>query len=58
MAHCTHLRNQGRNYRKIGDKKDNRSVVKNRISIDQRPEIVGKRTRFGDLEVVSRPEIG
>ncbi len=47
----THLRNQGRKYRKRGNKKDNRGIIKNRISIDQRPEIVEKRTRFGDLEV-------
>ncbi len=47
----THLRNQGRRYRKRGNKKDNRGIIKNRVLIDQRPEIVENRTRFGDLEV-------
>lgn len=47
----TPLRNQGRRYRKRGNKKDNRGIIKNRILIDQRPEIVENRTRFGDLEV-------
>ena len=46
-----HLRNQGRKYRKRGDKKDNRGIIKNRIDIDERPEIVADRSRFGDVEV-------
>ena len=46
-----HLRNQGRRYRKRGNKKDNRGIIKDRISIEQRPEIVEERNRFGDLEV-------
>ena len=47
----THLRRQGRKYRKRGSSKDTRGIIKNRISIDQRNKIVEKRSRFGDLEV-------
>jgi IS30 family transposase len=47
----THLRRKGRRYRKRGNKKDSRGMIKNRISIDKRPEKVEKRERFGDLEV-------
>lgn len=47
----THLRRKGRKYRKRGQMKDSRGIIKNRISIDNRPEIVDKRERFGDLEV-------
>ncbi len=46
-----HLRHQGRKYRKRGDLNKNRGVIKNRVDIDQRPKVVEKRTRFGDLEV-------
>jgi|TARA_B110000914_G_scaffold208470_1_gene205967 IS30 family transposase len=47
----THLRRKGRRYRKRGSSKDSRGIIKNRVSIDQRPNIVEKRERFGDLEV-------
>jgi IS30 family transposase len=47
----THLRRQGRSYRKRGASIDNRGIIKNRISIEQRPLEVEKRNRFGDLEV-------
>lgn len=47
----THLRRQGRKYRNRGASKDNRGIIKNRISIEQRPLEVQKRERFGDLEV-------
>jgi IS30 family transposase len=47
----THLRRQGRRYRKRGASKDSRGIIKNRVSIEQRPVIVEKRERFGDLEV-------
>ena len=47
----THLRRQGRKYRKRGASKDSRGVIKGRISIDKRPIVVEKRARFGDLEV-------
>ena len=46
-----HLRRKGRVYRKRGANKDSRGIIKDRISIDQRPSIVENRTRFGDLEV-------
>ena len=46
-----HLRHQGRKYRKRGHQKDNRGIIKERVSIEERPEIVEKRERFGDLEV-------
>lgn len=47
----SHLRRQGRGYRKRGAKKDTRGIIKNRVSIEQRPDLVDKRERFGDLEV-------
>ena len=47
----THLRRQGRRYRKRGAIKDSRGIIRDRISIDKRPVIVEKRERFGDLEV-------
>jgi len=46
-----HLRHQGRKYRKRGHQKDKRGIIKDRISIENRPEVVDKRERFGDLEV-------
>ncbi len=46
-----HLRRQGRRYRKRGNLKDTRGIIKNRISIDERPAIVDKKERFGDLEI-------
>lgn len=47
----THLRNQGRRYRKRGGHKDSRGIIKDRVSIEKRPLIVEERSRFGDLEV-------
>ncbi len=47
----THLRNKGRAYRKRGSSKDSRGIIKNKVSIDQRPTIVDRKERFGDLEV-------
>jgi IS30 family transposase len=47
----THLRRQERRYRKRGSSKDTRGIIKNRVSIDQRPKVVENRDRFGDLEV-------
>ena len=47
----THLRRKGRKYRKRGSAKDSRGIIKDRVSIDQRPSVVEKRSRFGDLEV-------
>jgi IS30 family transposase len=47
----THLRTKGKKYRKRGDYKDKRGMIKDRVDIDQRPEIVEKRERFGDFEI-------
>lgn len=47
----THLRRQGRRYRKRGALKDHRGIIKNKLSIDKRPAIVEQKARFGDLEV-------
>lgn len=47
----THLRSRGKRYRKRGNAKDNRGIIKNRVGIEHRPEIVEKRDRFGDLEI-------
>ncbi len=46
----THLRRNGRKYRKRGNSKDNRGIIKDRVDIDKRPNIVEERSRFGDLE--------
>ena len=47
----THLRRKGRRYRKRGNKKDTRGILKDRVDIDERPEIVEKKERFGDFEI-------
>lgn len=46
----SHLRHQGRRYRKRGALKDSRGIIANRVGIDKRPEEVEKRQHFGDLE--------
>ncbi len=46
-----HLRRQGRRYRKRGNAKDNRGIIKGRIGIEKRPPVVDRKERFGDLEV-------
>lgn len=46
-----HLRRQGRKYRKRGSSKDTRGIIPNKVNISQRPEIVEKKQRFGDLEI-------
>lgn len=45
-----HLRSQGRKFRKRGDSKDTWGIIKNRVSIDKRPESVEKKNKFGDFE--------
>lgn len=45
-----HLRTKGKRYRKRGNKKDSRGIIRNRVSIEKRPESVERRNRFGDLE--------
>ena len=46
-----HLRRQGRRYRKRGNLKDSRGIIKNRVSIDERPKIVDEKKRFGYFEI-------
>ena len=46
-----HLRNKGRRYRKRGAQKDSRGIIRNRVDISERPAIVDKKERFGDLEI-------
>lgn len=45
-----HLKH-GKRRRKRGNYKDSRGLIPNRISIEQRPKIVDKRKRPGDMEV-------
>lgn len=45
-----HLRRQGRRYQKRSNTKSNRGIIKDRIGIEQRPAIVDRKERFGDLE--------
>lgn len=47
----THLRRKGRKYRKRGAKKDSRGVIRDRVSIDERPKVVDDKSRFGDIEI-------
>ena len=47
----SHLRRQGRTYRKRGNNKDTRGLIKGRVNISNRDNIVELRNRFGDLEV-------
>ena len=46
-----HLRHNGRKYRKRGNSKDTRGIIKDRIDIDKRPAIVDEKIRIGDLEI-------
>ena len=41
----------GRRHRKRGIRRDNRGTIPNRVSIEQRPKIVNRRKRIGDIEV-------
>ncbi len=45
------LRRQGRKYAKRGSKNAGRGFIPNRVDIDNRPEIVELKERFGDLEI-------
>lgn len=47
----THLRTQGKRYRKRGNCKDSRGIIKDRVPIEQRPAEVAEKQRFGDLEI-------
>jgi len=41
----------GKRRRKRGNRKDRRGIIPNRVSIEQRPKIINKRERLGDVEV-------
>ncbi len=41
----------GKRRRKRGNRKDRRGIIPNRVSIEQRPQIINKRERLGDIEV-------
>ena len=45
-----HLKH-GRRRRKRGSRKDSRGIIHHRVSIENRPKIVNKRARLGDIEV-------
>lgn len=47
----THLRSRGRRYKKRGATKASRGLIPNRIGIEKRPDIVDRKSRFGDLEM-------
>lgn len=47
----THLRRKGRKYRKRGAMKDSRGIIRDGVSIDERPKVVDEKSRFGDLEI-------
>jgi len=46
-----HLRTRGKKYRKRGDKKAGRGHIPNRTGIGQRPAVVDRKERLGDLEI-------
>lgn len=45
------LRNRHKRYRKRGAAKDNRGIIKDRTPMSERPSVVDRRERLGDLEV-------
>ncbi len=47
----THLRHGSKKYRKRYGCKDTRGRIKDKVSIDKRPDIINKKQRFGDWEV-------
>lgn len=46
-----HLRRRGRKYKKRGSSKKSRGQIKDRVSIHERPSVVDRKERFGDLEI-------
>jgi IS30 family transposase len=46
-----HLRNRGKKYSKRGSYKSSRGIIKDRVSISERPAIVEEKVRIGDLEI-------
>ena len=47
---CRHLRSQKPRRKRYASGQERRGMIKNRVSIDERPEIVAKKTRIGDWE--------
>ena len=47
---CQHLRGQKPYRKRYASGQERRGVIKNRVSIDERPEIVDQKTRIGDWE--------
>jgi len=47
----THLRHSAKKKKKRYGKKDNRGKIPDRISIEQRPDVVDKKQRIGDWEI-------
>ncbi len=47
-----HLRRQGRRYRKRGNLKDSRGIIKNRVSIDERPPLWMKKEDLETLKLI------
>lgn len=47
----TYLRRQGKKYDKRRNGKSTRGQIKNRVSIDERPSVVGAKSRIGDWEI-------
>jgi len=46
-----HLRTKGKKYKKRGNSNSGRGQIIGRVDITQRPKIVDKKERFGDLEI-------
>ncbi len=47
---CQHLRSQKPRRKRYASGQERRGMIKNRVSIDERPEIVDQKTRMGDWE--------
>ena len=47
----THLRRQGKKYDKRRNGKSTRGQITNRVSIDERPQVVDDKSRIGDWEI-------
>ena len=47
----THLRTLGKRYQKRANTNSRRGQIVDRVPIEQRPEIVDKKDRIGDLEI-------
>lgn len=45
------LRANGKKYRKRGHSKDSRGIITGRVDIDERPAVVDRKERIGDLEI-------